>query len=300
MTLVLGALQLGFVLGMLAMGIYITFRVLNVPDLTAEGSYTLGLVTSAVVTVAGHPYLAVLCAIIAGMLAGCVTGFLSTKMKIAPILAGIITLSGLYTVNLMIMGGDPVVSLFESNTIYKDAYALLPMLKKDVVKTIVGFLFSGVICVLVILFFKTGIGLSIRAAGDNEDMVRASSINADGARVLGLAIANGLIASSGALYGQYIGTADVNAGAGMLIVGLASVILGELIMGKRGIVQGVISAVLGSVLYRGIITLVTGLHFLPSYATKIVSAVIVAAALSVPAIKSYISLKAKGGVKEDA
>lgn len=285
MSLVLGALQIGFILGMLAIGIYISFRILNVPDLTAEGSYTLGLVTSAVITVGGHPYLGILGAFGAGVLAGAVTGFLSTKLKIAPILAGIITASGLYTINLMIMGGDPVISLFDCPTVYRSAYAVLPMLSKDVVKVIVSLAFSVVCCVLVIMFFKTGIGLSVRAVGDNEDMVRASSINADRAKIMGLSLSNGLISLCGGVYAQYIGTADVNAGAGMLIVGLASVIIGEMIMQKRNIVIGIISAVVGSVGYRAVITLVTSFHFLPSYATKLVSAVIVAAALAVPAVK---------------
>lgn len=295
MSLVLGAMQLGLIMGMLAIGIYISFRVLNIPDLTAEGSYTLGLVTAAVITVAGHPYLALLCAVLAGMAAGVVTGFLSTKMKIAPILAGIITMSGLYTINLVIMKGNPVLSVFESATVYKAAYALIPSLSKDVVKTIVSLIFAALCAAVSILFFKTGIGLSIRAAGDNEDMVRASSINADRAKVLGLAVSNGFIALSGGLYAQYIGTADVNAGAGMLIVGLASVIIGEVIFGKRGITAGIISAVVGSIAYRAIITLVTSLHFLPSYATKIVSAVIVAVALGLPAVKSYFVKLKKGG-----
>lgn len=295
MSLVLGAMQLGLIMGMLAIGIYISFRVLNIPDLTAEGSYTLGLVTAAVITVAGHPYLALLCALLAGMAAGVVTGFLSTKMKIAPILAGIITMSGLYTINLVIMKGNPVLSVFESTTVYKAAYAIMPALTKDMVKTIVSLIFAVAASAVIILFFKTGIGLSIRAAGDNEEMVRASSINADRAKILGLAISNGLIALSGGLYAQYIGTADVNAGAGMLIVGLASVIIGEVVFGKRGITVGIISAVAGSILYRGIITLVTSLHFLPSYATKIVSAVIVAIALGLPAVKAYFTKLRKGG-----
>lgn len=288
-------MQLGLIMGMLAIGIYISFRVLNIPDLTAEGSYTLGLVTAAVITVAGHPYLALLCALLAGMAAGVVTGFLSTKMKIAPILAGIITMSGLYTINLVIMKGNPVLSVFESTTVYKAAYAIMPALTKDMVKTIVSLIFAVAASAVIILFFKTGIGLSIRAAGDNEEMVRASSINADRAKILGLAISNGLIALSGGLYAQYIGTADVNAGAGMLIVGLASVIIGEVVFGKRGITVGIISAVAGSILYRGIITLVTSLHFLPSYATKIVSAVIVAIALGLPAVKAYFTKLRKGG-----
>ena len=297
MSLVLGALQIGFILGMLAIGIYISFRILNVPDLTAEGSYALGLVTSAVMTVAGHPYLGLVAATLAGMAAGCVTGFLSTKLKIAPILAGIITMSSLYTINLMIMGGNPNISVFDCDTVFRAAYKLLPMLKKEVVKVIVGAVFAIFCSGVVIWFFRTGIGLSIRAVGDNEDMVRASSINADFAKTIGLAIANGLIALCGGVYAQYIGNADVSAGAGMLIIGLASVIIGEVIIVKRSLVWGIISAVLGSIIYRGIITVVTGFHFLPSYSTKLVSAIIVALALAVPAIKERISIMKKGREK---
>ncbi|MBS1473934.1 MAG: ABC transporter permease [Massilimaliae sp.] len=297
MTLVIGSLQLGLIYGLLALGVYITFRILNIPDLTADGSFTLGLAVSASFTVAGHPYLGILAAFLAGAAAGCVTGFLQTKVGIHPILAGILTMSGLYSVNLFVLGAKSNLSLIGTDTLFSKVLETMPFLGKDGSKLLIGFVFAAVCAAVLIWFFKTQLGLSIRATGNNEDMVRASSINVDVVKIIALAIANGCVGLSGAVIAQYQGFADVSSGVGMVVVGLASVIIGEAIMVKRSVTVGLVSAIAGSLVYRLIIALALKTSFFPSYMLKLVSAIIVAVALAVPAVKRIIQLHKirKGG-----
>lgn len=290
MALVLGSLQLGLLYGLLAMGIYITFRILNIPDLTAEGSFTFGLAVSAAFTVAGHPMLGILFAIAAGALAGVITGFLQTKCGIHPILAGILTMSGLYTVNLCIMGSSSNLSLIANDTLFKMSYDLLG-LDKEICKLIISIIAVVVTAVFFIVFFRTHIGLCIRATGDNEEMVKASSININVTKILALAMGNGCIALCGGLIAQYQGFADINSGVGILVVGLASVIIGELFIRKRTVTAGIISAIVGSVVYRFIVALAMSNSFFPAYALKLVSSVIVGVALALPAIQSFLNGK---------
>lgn len=290
MALVLGSLQLGLLYGLLAMGIYITFRILNIPDLTAEGSFTFGLAVSAAFTVAGHPILGILFAILAGALAGIITGFLQTKCGIHPILAGILTMSGLYTVNLCIMGSSSNLSLIANDTLFKMSYDLLG-LDKEICKLIIAALMVVVIAVLLIVFFHTHIGLCIRATGDNEEMVKASSIDINVTKILALAIGNGSIALCGGLIAQYQGFADINSGVGILVVGLASVIIGELFIRKKTVTAGILSAIVGSVVYRFIVALAMSNSFFPAYALKLVSSIIVGVALALPAIQSFLNGK---------
>ena len=279
MVIVLGSLQLGLIYGILALGVYITFRVMNVPDLTAEGSFTLGLALSAVLTIAGHPLLGLVAALLAGAAAGCVTGLLHTKLEIHPILSGILTMSGLYSINLLAMGNSSNLSLINSNTIFKIAINALPFLEKDVVKLLVAFVFTAVCALLLILFFKTHVGLCIRATGDNEDMVRASSIHVDNTKILALALSKSIIAFTGALIAQYQSFADINSGVGILVVGLASVIIGEVLIGRRTMTGSLLAVLVGSIIYRFIIAIATRYTPLPAYALKLVSACIVALAL---------------------
>ena len=290
MVLVLGSLQLGIIYGLLALGIFITFRVLNTPDLTCEGSFTLGLAASAALARLGHPFIGIIAGIIGGLAAGCVTGLLQTRCKIHPILAGILVMSGLYPINLLILGGSPNLALMDSDTIFKYASNALGFLGDDAVKIIVALIFTGLSVVLLAMFFKTHTGLAIRATGDNEDMVRASSINADRMKVLSLAIGNGVIALCGAVITQYQNYADINSGAGTLVLGLASVIIGEVIIFKRDITLSLVAAVVGSIVYRFIIALAMKLPFFDASYLKLISAVIVAIALSIPAIKAHAAL----------
>lgn len=290
MTLFLGSLQLGLLYGILAIGIYISFRILNVPDLTTEGSFTFGLATSAMCAIGGHYILGIVLSIAAGALAGIVTGILQTKCRIHPILSGIITMSGLYTVNLAVMKNAVNVSLIGKDEIFTVISAALENMSRDAVRCIVSFIFAAVVCLIMIWFFKTHIGLCIRATGDNEAMVSSSSINVDATKIISLAISNGCVGLSGGLLAQYQGFADINSSVGILVVGLASVIIGEVVMGRRGVTIGIISAVIGSIIYRYIIALATASHIFPAFALKLVSAVIVAIALSIPAVKQAIAL----------
>ena len=283
MTLVIGSLQLGFLYGILALGIYVTFRILNIPDLTAEG-----LAASAVCTLAGHPVAGIVAAAVAGALAGCVTGVLQTKMGIHAVLAGILTMCGLYTINLIVMGSSPNISLINVPTIFKAAESL--GLSKEAARLVIAVAAATVCLMLLILFFRTHLGLCIRATGDNEAMVSASSINVDAMKITALAFSNALVAVSGGLIAQYQGFADVNSGSGMLVVGLASVIIGEVIVGKRSLEIGFVSSIFGSIIYRYIIAAATKSQIFPAYALKLVSACIVAAALALPAIRYQMGL----------
>ncbi len=283
MTLLLGSLQLGLLYGILGLGIYISFRILSIPDLTTEGSFAFGLAVSAAVTAAGHPILALPAAIAAGFAAGAVTGLLQTKLLIHPILSGIITMSGLYSINLFVLGGASNLSLVRTDTIFK----IVPFLEKNQAMTALSILAAIVCLALLIVFFKTHLGMCIRAVGDNEDMVRASSINTDGCKILAFCISNGLIALSGGLIAQYQGYADISSSTGILVVGLASVIIGEAIFGRRSVAVGFVSALCGSIIYRYIIALATRYSPLPAYMLKLVSAVIVGLALAIPAFKFY-------------
>lgn len=299
-TLMLGSLQLGLIYGLLALGVFISFRILNIPDLTADGSFTLGLAVSAVCSVAGHPLLGLVLAVLAGCLAGAVTGFLQTKVGVHPILSGILTMSGLYSINLFVMNASSNISLITAKTLFNGA--LFRLLGKDATSTLVPALIVALAVGLLFWFFKTHLGLCIRATGDNEAMVRASSINVDGIKILALALSNGCVALSGAVLAQYQGYADINTGIGIVVVGLASVIIGEVLFGRRSLSFGLFSAVLGAVVYRFIIAIVLKIGIFPAFALKLVSSIVVALALSVPAVKHALRLRRrkKQGRKEAA
>ena len=309
LTMFLGGLQEGLFYALLAMGVFISFRILNTPDLTTEGSYTLGVAVSAVLTVAGHPVLGLVCAFLAGALAGSVTGVLQTKVGIHPILAGILTMSGLYTINTAVMGGKPDVTLTKT-TIFNKLYEVFNInlqafnkdraaftMAKEITVLIVAAVLATAVLIALIWFFRTHVGLCIRATGNNEAMVRSSSINAGGMKILGLAVANGCTALAGGVMTQSGGFATISNGAGVLVVGLASVIIGEAIIGKRGVTVGLMSVILGSVLYQCLIRLATSLNVFPAYYLKLVSAVIVAFALALPMLKENFARRhhRKGG-----
>lgn len=292
MSLLIGSLQLGFLYGIMALGIYITFRILNIPDLTTEGSFTLGLAVSGMMTISGHPWLGILMAALAGAAAGAVTGLLQTKLGIHAVLAGILTMSGLYTVNLMILGSRSNLSLIGSDTLFKQIQDLFSV-DKDAAYLIIAVLAAALFAAGLIAFFRTHLGLCIRATGDNEDMVSASSIDVHAMKIIALAVSNACVAVSGGLIAQYQGFADISSGTGMLVVGLASVIIGEVFTGKRSLAVGLCSSVLGSIVYRFIIALAMKSPIFPAYALKLVSAVIVAAALAIPVIRYQYSMRKK-------
>ena len=254
MTLFIGSLQLGLIYGFLAIGIYISFRIMNIPDLTAEGSFTFGLVVAAVFADLGHPILGIVLALAAGALAGVVTGALNVYLRIPAILAGILTMSGLYSVNLLTMDSKANLTLIGVDTIFSLTAPIFGG-DLDLAKTLVNLVLVALAIFLIYTFFKTRIGLSIRATGDNEYMVRASSINIGVTKILALALSNAIIALSGGILAQYQQFADISSGVGMLVVGLASVIIGEAFLGQRGILCGLCAAVLGSIIYRLLIAL---------------------------------------------
>lgn len=305
LNVIYGGLELGFIYGLMALGLYISFRVMNIPDLTTDGSFTLGLAVSAVVANENHSVLGIILAFLAGACAGFVTGFFQTKMRIHPVVSGIISMCGLYSINLIILG-SPNVNIPKNNRIFTSVDKLFDSIGIDIfgrhdAKLILSFLVVVLALIIMVWFFKTHFGLCMRATGNNEDMVRASSINVDVSKIVALMVANGLIALSGAMISQYQGYADISSGNGILVVGLASVIIGEAIMGKRSVTLGLISAVVGSLLYRFIITFVINSGIFTAQVIRLITALIVAFALSIPAFKFYIGrFKIKHGGADNA
>ena len=290
MAVIMSALELGFIYALVALALFLSFRILNIADMTTDGTFTLGCAVSATMAVGGHPLMALIAAMIAGACAGFVTAALQTKLKIPSILAGIITNTGLYTVNLAVMGFSSNVNLLKTPTIFTMVQPYLGKFYKLVPAAVLTVL----VAVILVLFLKTRMGLSIRATGDNPDMVRASSINTAFTITLGLMLANAMTALSGAVLAQYQKTADINLGTGMVIIGLASLIIGETAMPKGKLWRKAFGAVLGSVIYRFIIAL--ALRFdLPSEALKLISATIVALAIGLPAMKAARTPAAKEG-----
>lgn len=292
-AIVFSALELGFIYALVALALFLSFRVLNIADMTTDGAFTLGCAVSATFAVAGHPLLGIPAAMLAGACAGGVTAFLQTKLNIPSILAGIITNTGLYTVNLAVMGFSSNVNMMRADTLFS---LLQPVLGKTFGKIIPVALIALLTGLLLALFLKTRIGLSIRATGDNPDMVRASSINTGFTVTVGLCISNSLTALSGAVLAQYQKTADINLGTGMVIIGLASLIIGETLMPRGKTWVKILGAIAGSLVYRFIIAIALRLD-LPSECLKLISAVIVALAIGLPAIQAGLKPKTSQGGK---
>ena len=292
-AIVFSALELGFIYALVALALFLSFRVLNIADMTTDGAFTLGCAVSATFAVAGHPLLGIPAAMLAGACAGGITAFLQTKLNIPSILAGIITNTGLYTVNLAVMDFSSNVNMMRADTLFS---LLQPVLGKTFGKIIPVALIALLTGLLLALFLKTRIGLSIRATGDNPDMVRASSINTGFTVTVGLCISNSLTALSGAVLAQYQKTADINLGTGMVIIGLASLIIGETLMPKGKTWVKILGAIAGSVVYRFIIAIALRLD-LPSECLKLISAVIVALAIGLPAIQAGLKPKTSQGGK---
>lgn len=274
LTIILKAIELGLIFSILSLGVYISFRVLNVPDLTVDGSFATGCAVCAVMTIAGHPYLGLLLAFVAGGLCGMVTAFLQTKMHMQPLLAGILTMVALYSINLRIMNGAPNISLFSTNTLFTliDSELLILL----IFSLVIGFILFG--------FFKTNLGLMLRATGDNEVMVRSSSINVDRMKFIGMALSNGIVALSGALLAQYQNFADITSGTGMMVLGLAGIIIGEAVLRKRTIGFGIASAIIGACIYRLLYQF--ALQFgIPATDMNLMSAILVAITISLPYLK---------------
>ena len=288
LTIVQTALEAGVIYALVALALFLSYTILDIADLTTDGAFTLGCAVSATVCLMGHPVLALPMAMLAGAAAGFVTAFLQTKLGVPSILAGIITNFGLYSVNLTVMGSANV-NLYKSDTIFS-------LVKETGFagswhKLLVASVVVLAVCVLLVLFLGTRLGLSIRATGDNTDMVRASSINPVFTITVGLCLANAMTALSGALIAQYQKSADMNLGTGMVVLGLASLIIGQSVIsrGKSGILRGVVAVVVGSLIYRAIYAV--ALKFNVATYLKLITAVIVALAIAAPALKDYFLLQ---------
>ena len=281
----LSSIELGLIYSLMVLGLFLSYRILNIPDLTVDGSFTLGAAVAVSCTLAGRPVLGILAAGAAGAMAGLVTAFLQTKMKIQPILAGIITMTALYSINLMVMDNKANLPITQDESIY---YAFGQLVGKNLQGMLLSGLAAALLVTIVVLFLSTPLGLSVRATGDNEDMVRSSSINANFTKSVGLAAANACVSLSGALIAHYNCYAEVRMGIGMVVIGLASLIIGEIVVEifvkRLTILAGAIAAVVGSVIYRLIIAQALELNFSAS-SLKLITALIVALAMSYPAIK---------------
>ena len=280
------ALELGFLYSLVAMALFLSFRILNIADMTTDGCFILGAAVSVTLTAAGHPILALPAAMLAGVLAGFVTAFLQTCLKVPSLLAGIITNTGLYTVNLMVMGWSANVSLLKTETIFT-------MFKKtglgdEWYETVLAGIVVIAVGAAMVWFLTTRLGLSIRATGNNMDMVRASSINPTFTIMIGLSLSNSLTALSGAMVGQYQKAADINGGSGIVVIALACLIIGETVMGRRSIVKGVAAAVVGSMIYRLIYAFVLRTQIVPVQGLKLLTAIVVAVAIAFPTLKEWV------------
>ena len=283
------ALELGFQYALVAMALFLSYRILDVADLTTDGCFVLGAAVSVTLTAAGHPILAIPAAMLAGACAGFVTAFLQTWMGVPSILAGIVTNTGLYTVNLMVMGWKSNASLLRAETVFTllrgtglggSWYELL-------LSAALTLLAGG----LLYLFLGTRLGLSIRATGDNRDMVRSSSVNPAFTVTVGLCAANALTGLSGAVVGQAQKSADINMGTGIVVIGLACLVMGETVLGRGGMGRGILAVAAGSVIYRFIYAIVLYTKIVPIDCLKLFVAAIVALAIAAPTLKSGAALQ---------
>ncbi|MCR5762021.1 MAG: ABC transporter permease [Treponema sp.] len=300
----IGAVSQGVLWAVMALGVYITFKILDFPDMTVDGSFATGGCTCAILIATGwNPVPAMIISILAGSVAGLLTGLLTTKLKIPGILAGILMMLALYSINLHIMGGPnkPLSRTDMSSMNYVSKWLHLGDIFKDnatsISSLITGILFCAALISILYWFFGTEIGCAIRSTGDNPRMSRALGVNTDNMQILALMVSNGLVALSGALVMQQQRFGDVSMGIGTIVIGLASIIIGEVIFGKRiAFWYYLLSVVFGSVIYRLIIAIVLQLG-MKTQDLKLLSAIVVAVALSVPVIKKNFSHKRKSSVE---
>lgn len=287
LSVVISALELGFIYALIALALFLSYSILNIADLSTDGCFTLGCAVGAQVAIMGHPVLALFAAMAAGVCSGYVMAFLQTKLGVESILAGIIVNTALYTVNLAVMGFSSNLSIFKSDTIYslcKEVFGVTWY------KLIVSVIIVVIVCLILAWFLGTRLGLSIRATGDNADMVRASSINPGFTTTVGLCISGSMTALAGCLIGQYQKSCDINMGTGMVTIALASLIIGETLIGKGSMMRRIAGVILGSCLYRFVIAIALRLH-VPAECLKLVSAVIVAIAIASPYLKKQAAFQ---------
>ncbi|WP_164214935.1 ABC transporter permease [Virgibacillus sp. YIM 98842] len=297
-----GAFESGIIYAIMALGVYLTFRILNFPDLTVDGSFVTGAAVAAISIINGiSPVIATLMAIAAGFIAGCLTGLLHAKGKINALLSGILMMIALYSINLRIMG-QPTLPLLSETTVFDqlgsfwaasgiDTFmnGLLTSMGMENVPGTWGILFVMIVVTLIIklltdYYLKTDIGLALRATGDNKRMIRSLSADTDTLIIFGVGISNALVALSGALIAQYGGFADVGMGIGLIIIGLASVIIGESLFGTKTIARATIAVIGGAIIYRIVVTMALRVEFLETGDMKLITAILVIAALVAPKI----------------
>ena len=286
MNLWFGALSQGLIYSFLALGVYLSFRVLKFPDMTVDGSLVTGAAVTGILLVKGvNPILAIFLAVIAGSAAGLLTGLINTKLKIAPLLSGILMMTALYSINLHILGRSNLPLLRTRSLMTMIMQENLPV-SRDIVHLIFFLLLVILIRMIIVWFLKTDLGLAFRATGDNPEMITAQGVNIHYTKILGLAIANGFVALSGSLVAQYQGFADVGMGIGMLVAGLASVVIGETLVHGLKIGKVISAVILGSVIFRLLIALALKAGLNP-IDLKLVTAVFVLLALCFPLIKKF-------------
>lgn len=285
LTLGQTALELGLICSLTVLALYLSYSMLNVCDLSTDGCFTLGAAVGAVVAISGHPYLAIPAAMGAGVCSGFVTAILQTKLGVDSLLSGIIVNTGLYSINIAVMGGSSLLNMNKVDTVFSLTKQLLEgtAFEKQY-KLIVALIAVAAIITLLTLFLKTRLGLAIRATGNNPDMVRSSSINTAFTTIVGLCIAGSFTALSGCLLAQSQKAVDINIGTGMVTIALASLLIGGVVMGRGGIFSRACGVVLGSVIFRVVYTI--ALRFdMPAFMLKLISSVIVVLAISVPYLK---------------
>lgn len=279
MAIVVSALSQGLLWSVLAVGVYLSYRFLNISDLTSEGSFTLGAAVCASNIVRGmDPLLSCILALIAGALAGLVTGVLHTKFKMPSLLAGILSMTGLYSINLRIMG-KANIPLTQSVTLLTKLKDMLGLTRDRDVAIYLGLIVVIILIVLLVWFFNTEFGFSVVATGNNDKMIRANGVDSDKTIIAGLMLSNALIALSGSLVAQYNGYADVTMGIGAIVVGLASVIIGEVLFKDKYFAVCLIGVVVGSIIYRLIVTFVVNTNFISANDMKLFTAIVVAVAI---------------------
>lgn len=284
------ALELGLISSLTVLALFLSYSMLNVCDLSTDGCFTLGACVGAVVAVAGHPYLSIFAAMGAGVLSGFITAFLQTKMGVDSLLAGIIVNTGLYSVNIAILGGASILNMNKTKTIFSDVQGLLGGSGlKDYYKLIVALVAVVIVAVFLGLFLRTRLGLSIRATGNNPDMVKSSSISPVMTTIVGLCVANAFTGLSGCLLAQSQKSVNIDIGSGMVTIALASLLIGRTFFGRRNIQIRMVGVIFGAFIFRVVYTI--ALRFrMPAYMLKMVSSIIVIIAISGPYLKSKYPL----------
>ncbi|WP_233556052.1 ABC transporter permease [Galactobacter caseinivorans] len=285
-----GATELGLIYAVSALGVYLTFRILDFPDLTVDGSFTTGAAAGAVMVSQGvPPWISLVVAFAAGAVAGSVTGLLHTKGKINGLLASIIVMIALYSINLHIMDNKANLPLLLVDTVFTPLEAQ-GLLRNSWMGSLILGLWVLLLCAVLVAFLHTRAGLSLRSTGDNEQMAGSFRVSTDGQKIIGLSLSNGMVAVSGALMAQYNGAADVTSGIGLIVIGLASVIVGQALFGQRHVWQAVVAAAAGAVIYRWVLQLAMAVG-LPPQDLKLASAVLVVAALLLPRLSFIKQLR---------